>query len=97
MGKKGEKKMNKEKRIAARDAAVKANQYFTEIVGPRTNITVEEVELSGSGSCWLITLGYDEPPLGRITIYAGRAYKIFEVDAYTGEVVSMKIREVKER
>ena len=95
MEKKGENKINEKKRIVAKDAAVKTSQYFTEIVGPRTNITVEEVELSESGSYWLITLGYDEPSLGRLTIYAGRAFKIFKVDAYTGDILSMKIREVK--
>lgn len=95
MENKGENKINEKERIAAKDAAVKANQYFTEIVGPRANIIVEEVELSKSGSYWLITLGYDGPSLGRITIYAKREYKIFEVDVYTGEVVSMKIREVE--
>ena len=95
MEKKGKNKIKEKKRIAAKDAAVKASQYFTEIVGPRASIVVEEVELSESGSYWLITLGYGEPSLGRLTLYPERAFKIFKVDAYTGDVLSMKIREVE--
>ena len=55
---------------------------------------VEEVEqLDGH---WLITLGYDAP--GIVSAFGGkenRDYKTFKVDRETGEVVSMKIREVE--
>jgi hypothetical protein len=57
------------------------------------DLRLEEVELSGDRSQWFVTLGYSicEDGLG---IRSVREYKIFTVDATTGEVQSMKIREV---
>lgn len=57
------------------------------------DLRLEEVELSDDRSQWFVTLGYSicEDGLG---IRSVREYKIFTVDATTGEVQSMKIREV---
>lgn len=88
-------------------AAVNAVQiYFQSIqdlIGsePR-NVRLEEVELSEDKKFWLITLGYNlsnfvkNNPLETLGISIGenREYKIFKVDAETGEVASMKIREL---
>ena len=55
------------------------------------SIRVEEVELSDDGSEWLITLSFvphDEFGDG----VDQRVYKLFRVDAASGDVTSMKMR-----
>ncbi len=81
--------------ISVKEAAEKAAEYFTALYDDQfKNVLLEEVELSGN--YWLITLGYDHPsPLPQFTRKGPRAFKVFKVDNETGEVVSMKIREVE--
>ena len=69
------------------------------------NILLEEVEASADGSEWLITLGFDvtrqrEPraiekllPTFQDYVEVERIYKTFHVDAATGQVTAMKIRQ----
>jgi hypothetical protein len=82
-------------RIIPRDAAAYAAHYLSELVSinPTNPPSVEEVELSEDGKYWLITLSYSplHPTLGML-MSSGREYKVFEVDAFTSEVKSMKIR-----
>ncbi len=80
-------------KITARQAAVAAAAYLSQIVGPGLNPVVEEVELDDTDRYWLITLGYQAP--GAYPFAGSKEYKVFKVDSYTGEVVSMKIREIK--
>ncbi len=81
-------------------AAVKiAMDYYVEISGERTKITVEEIELEehgeGAEPFWLITLGIVDPySICRIAPGARTDYKIFKVSAVTGEVKYMKIRKI---
>ena len=62
------------------------------------NLMLEEVELDGFE--WFITLGFDDPAQsteGPLTLLAGnpeRQYKLFCIDANSGDVKSMKIRRV---
>ncbi len=65
------------------------------------DLRLEEVELSEDKNFWFVTLGFNRPidstkdPLGFSTITRyEREYKIFKIDVKTGEVYSMKIREV---
>lgn len=71
------------------------------------NLRLEEVEKSKDADHWLITLGYDArsalPPASSLfasTLDPGakwkyeRAYKLFRINADTGEIESMKIRKV---
>ncbi|MEL6900515.1 MAG: hypothetical protein AAFP07_06155 [Cyanobacteria bacterium J06606_4] len=72
------------------------------------NLRLEEVEKSEDMGQWLITLGYDVPTASppRSKIFSApasstngswkfeREYKLFHVNAETGEVESMKIRKV---
>jgi len=82
--------------IDAREAAIKAKEYLQSLdvhTDPRT-IQLEEVELSEDGMYWLITLSYiskDTP------FYLGlvREYKIFKIDLQSGNVQSMKIKQLK--
>jgi hypothetical protein len=82
--------------ISVKEAAQKAAEYFTGLYGDQfVNVLVEEVELTGD--YWLITLGYDRAPvLPRFGLKGPRAFKVFKVDGETGEVISMKIREVEQ-
>ncbi|MBM3702084.1 MAG: hypothetical protein FJW63_03670 [Actinobacteria bacterium] len=86
--------------IGVKEAAKNAYEYMKEIPGfeERIDIVVEEVELSEDESTgkkyWLITLGY---PVGFNILQPtsrSKEYKIFKVDADTGEVLSMKIRNI---
>jgi hypothetical protein len=81
--------------INVKQAVTKAAEYFADLYHDQfTNVLLEEVELSNG--YWLITLGYDRAPvLPRFGLKGPRAFKVFKVDGETGEVISMKIREVE--
>ena len=88
-------------RIAARTAATASATYLAEIVDiPKSKSRIEEVELTDDGRYWLITLSFDvpvelNPSMGTTLATVGeRQYKVFKVDARSGEVLSMKIREI---
>jgi hypothetical protein len=60
-------------------------------------LELEEVELTEDGKSWLITLGFDVPRKGVLSLPPAmmgyeRKYKIFKVDGRTGNVTAMKIR-----
>lgn len=69
-----------------------------------TNIELEEVEKLEDGGIWAITLGYYVPNINPnetalAVIMQGRRqyerkFKTFSISAETGEVLSMKIRQV---
>jgi hypothetical protein len=80
--------------VAAAHKYVESVQDFISV----KNLGLEEVELSSDKESWLITLGYDRP-IENFTsmVYGGtsqRVYKIFKISAESGEVESMKIREL---
>ncbi len=96
--------------IDARDAVKSAADYLNHIkdlMGEKiNNLRLEELELSENQQLWVVTLGYDVPytPSGieSLMMTSGisgqksskREYKIFNVDAQTGAVQSMKIRSI---
>lgn len=86
--------------------AVKAARDFAEVLyseGELKQLRVEEIESSEDGKHWLVTLGWVEPATRQIGGFAGltnatieplpRVYKVFTIDAETGRVLSMKMRE----
>jgi hypothetical protein len=81
--------------LGVKQAVSAATTYAREIFGSAKALTLEEVEKSPDGRYWMITLGIDEK-LSQIEVLGGirprRDYKIFKVDAASGEVLSMKIR-----
>jgi len=82
--------------INVKEAVKKAAEYFTDLYHDQfRNLLLEEVELSDG--YWLITLGYDAPSDIRSVLAnkATRRFKLFKIDGDTGEVISMKIREVE--
>lgn len=70
-----------------------APQIGAEII----DIRLEEVELSEDEKFWFITLGFSRSVDTQFAILQGqkqRDYKQFKIDAETGEVKAMKIRNV---
>ncbi|HEY9298492.1 MAG TPA: hypothetical protein VIQ31_19485 [Phormidium sp.] len=92
--------------VDVRSAVGAAQQYFIslqDMIGFGTeDLRLEEAELSEDKKHWFITLGFIRPvdktsnPLADLiaTRNYEREYKVFKIDATTGEVQSMKIREV---
>ncbi len=74
--------------------AVKFFQALSKNGGPQ-ELRVEEVEMSEDGSYWLITLGFTVLPHLPFLQQSQREYKLFRVNASTGQVEAMKIRTVK--
>lgn len=92
--------------IDVRQAVSKARSHLNQIIdlfGNVNDIRLEEIELSSDKKSWLITLGFlfDSPtnqqknlPDVLKTAMNIREYKIVEIDAETGELKSIKIREL---
>lgn len=91
--------------ISVQTAVERAVLYFRSLVlgfnkvaqKPITNVTLEEVERSPDQKFWLVTLGFNEPrespQLPKFLQVPVRTLKVFKVNAQSGEVVAMKIRE----
>lgn len=93
-------------KIDVRSAVVAAQNYLQSLLdimgGKIEDLRLEEVEVSEDDKFWLVTLGFTRPadkaesPLKEILAAPGyrREYKIFKIDAETGNVESMRIREI---
>lgn len=81
-----------------KEAAKLASDYFNGLYADQalSNVQLEEVELTEDGKYWLITLSYPVQPGTTSFIFDTnkRKYKVFKINAETGEVQSMKIRKV---
>ena len=83
--------------LDVKEAAHRASEYFGTLFPQdlASQARLEEVELSDDGQYWLITLGYPVDNAGLLFSMAKpREYKQFKIEAATGKVVSMKIRNV---
>lgn len=92
--------------IGVKEAVAAAQQYVRELYSKTDlkHLRLEEVELSEDERYWYITLGWAESGVRLPTSLSAvlssevhvlpRVYKTFEIDAQTGAVKSMKIREV---
>ena len=80
--------------IDVRDAVERAVEYMRTLPaqGDIRDVLLEEVELSDDERHWFITLSYLTTGA---TLLSGRKYKTFKVEASTGRVIAMKIREVR--
>ncbi len=96
-----------EARAAVNAATGYLNDMRDLIAQQLENLRLEELELSEDSRMWLVTLGFDVPSqrhvseVERVLSSGGvrspqktyqRQYKIFQVDAETGAVQSMKVR-----
>jgi hypothetical protein len=83
--------------IPINQAVDKAVMFARGVLDPaRTaSILLEEVEAgtAGGNDVWLITLSLPEPQLSPFVV-GHRQYKTFTVDGETGEVLSMKIKQL---
>ena len=80
--------------ITVKDASARAAEFAHTTMDPAPqDLQLEEVELGKTGriDAWLITLSMLNRRLGSL---GPREYKVFTVRGDTGEVVSMKIREL---
>jgi hypothetical protein len=86
--------------IGVKQAVKVAQEYFSDLTGRHLGLLLEEVELVPEGDgreFWYVTLSFpsDDSPLAP---FAGknvpREYKTLRVDSSTGEVKSMKIRQL---
>jgi hypothetical protein len=92
------------KMIDVKQAVHSAAAYARELFGDTElrHLRLEEVELSPDGQRWKVTLGWVDPAVTQPVLAFNqgiqklpRVYKLFVVDAESGEVGSMKIREVE--
>ena len=93
--------------ISVRDAAAAALAFATDLLGDSlSHLRIEEIALSNDERSWKVTLGWDETAVTRVSSLANafpvgslekipRVYKLFLVDAETGKVRSMQMRETK--
>ena len=77
--------------IDAKQAAIAAKKYLVDLIGGSPySLSLEEVELSSDRRKWHVTLSY----LENLFINT-KSFKIFTIDAHSGEVTSMKIHTLK--
>lgn len=80
--------------LDVKEAAQRASEYFADLFKGVSDPQLEEVELADDGQEWFITLSYPVRSENPFILGSGRQYKVFRIDARTGEVRSMKIRKV---
>jgi hypothetical protein len=85
--------------IGVQDAVTAARRFVSEIYGTHIleEVTLEEIEPSADDRFWLITLGFPRSFNALVALAAPdalREFKVFQVDAASAQVHSMKIRQV---
>lgn len=86
--------------IDVKEAARSAAEYFAGLFPDQgySDVLLEEVELKEDEKHWLITLSYALPPSGGDPLASirprQRRYKQFKIDAQTGRVQAMTVRNV---
>ena len=84
--------------IDVKEATDKAKAHLVSFFPEAEQVQLEEVELSVDKAHWLITLSYEgisSSVASSMLVGKSLLYKIFKLDAETGEVLSMKIRNIK--
>lgn len=83
--------------IEVNDATNIAAEYLKKLFPDANNMQLEEVEISEDEKFWNVTLSYEyyDPANPSAMLFnRKRKYKIFRINANTGDVLSMKIREL---
>jgi len=84
--------------IDVKEASEKAKSYLASFFPDAEKVQLEEVELTADKAHWFITLSYEgvsQSVASSLLVGKSVRYKIFKLDAETGEVLSMKIRDIK--
>jgi len=89
---------SKEIILDAKAASAIAKQYYEDITGKGDyKLALEETELSDDEKFWYITIGIYTPTTAPIFLTQGFReqinYKIIKIDAKSGRVLSMKMRQ----
>jgi hypothetical protein len=84
--------------INVKEATDKAKEHLLAFFPDAEQVQLEEVELSEDKAHWFITLSYEglsSSVASSMLVGKSLLYKIFKLDAKQGEVISMKIRNIK--
>ena len=84
--------------INVKEATDKAKEYLLSFFPDAENVQLEEVELTVDKAHWLVTISYEGTSNSvASSLLVGKTvlYKVFRIDAKIGEVISMKIRDIK--
>jgi hypothetical protein len=84
--------------INVKEATDKAKEHLISFFPEAEQVQLEEVELTEDKTHWLITLSYEgitSSVASSMLVGKSLLYKIFKLDAKNGEVISMKIRDIK--
>jgi hypothetical protein len=84
--------------IQVKEATEKAKEHLRAFFPEAERVQLEEVELSADKVYWLVTLSYEglsSSVASSMLVGKSLLYKVFKLDAKNGEVVSMKIRDIK--
>jgi hypothetical protein len=84
--------------INVKEATDKAREYLRSFFPDAERVQLEEVELTEDKAYWFITLSYEGTSSSvASSLLVGKSvrYKLFKLDAESGEVLSMKIRDIK--
>ena len=84
--------------IDVNNAAEKARAHLVSFFPDAEKVQLEELELTDDKAHWFITLSYEgvsHSVASSLLVGKSVRYKIFKLDAESGEVISMKIRDIK--
>jgi hypothetical protein len=84
--------------IDVKEATDKAKSHLNAFFPDAEKVQLEEVELTEDKTYWFITLSYEgvsNSVASSLLVGKSVRYKIFKMDAESGEVISMKIRDIK--
>ncbi len=84
--------------INVKEATDKAKEHLLAFFPDAEQVQLEEVELSADKAHWIITLSYEglsTSVASSMLVGKSLLYKIFKLDTKQGEVISMKIRNIK--
>jgi hypothetical protein len=84
--------------IDVKQATDTAKEYLSSFFPDAEKVQLEEVELTNDKAHWFITLSYEgvsNSVASSLLVGKSVRYKIFKLDAESGEVISMKIRDIK--
>ena len=84
--------------IDVKEATDKAKEYLVSFFPDAENVQLEEVEITEDKAHWFVTISYEgvsNSVASSLLVGKTVLYKIFKIDAQLGEVISMKIRDIK--
>lgn len=84
--------------IDVKEATKRAKEHLVNFFPDADEVQLEEVELTPDKAFWLVTLSYagaSNSVASSLLVGKSMRFKIFKLDAKTGEVISMKVRDFK--